>query len=127
MYHHFMFYMKYVSSTKNLEAAMILSEIPSPNKEPDTQMLPEAKQETWSQPEPVFVPTPKDRLVVAIVSLVVLVFCAVMMYDATSILHTGTIGWLATLAVILFAVVTINVVMFLSSSHLKRINERSRL
>jgi uncharacterized integral membrane protein len=82
-------------------------------------MLPEAKKETWYQPEPVFVPTSKDRLVIAIVFLVVLVFLAVMMFSATSVLHTGTIGWLAILAVILFAVVTINVVMFLSSSRLR--------
>ncbi len=105
---------------------MILSEIPSPHKKRDAQMLPEVNQETWYQPEPVLVPTPRDRLVIAIISLVVLVFLAVMMFGATSILHAGTIGWLAILAVILFAVVTINVVMFLSSSHLKRINERPK-
>jgi hypothetical protein len=93
---------------------MILSEIPSIYKQRDAQMLLEAKQENWSQP--VFVPIPKDRLVVAIISLVVLLFCAVFMFAATAILHAGIIGWLATLAVILFAVITINVVMALSSS-----------
>ena len=104
---------------------MMLSEIPSTDAKRDTQMPSEAKQETWSQP--VFLPTPKDRLVVAIVSLVVLVFCAVMMFGASSVLHAGIIGWLATLVVILFAVITINVAMALSSSQPKRLNERSRL
>jgi hypothetical protein len=104
---------------------MMLSEIPIPHMKRDTQMSPEAKQDTSSQP--VFVPTPKDRLIVAIVSLVVLVFCAVLMFGATTVLHAGIIGWLATLTIILIAVVTINVVMALSNSHLKRLNERSRL
>lgn len=105
---------------------MILSEIPSPNTERDTQMLPKAKQETWYQPEPVFVPTPKDRLVVAIVSLVVFIFLAGLTLIATSVLHVGTIGWFAILAVICFAVVTINAAMFLSGSHLKQFNEQHR-
>jgi hypothetical protein len=112
-------------SARNSEVAMILSEIPSLNKKRNTQMLPEAKPETW--PQPVFLPTPKDRLVVAIVSLVVLVFCAVMMFGASSVLRARIIGWLPTLGVILFAVITINVVMALSCSQLKRLNERSRL
>lgn len=104
---------------------MMLSEIPSPNMKRDAQMQPEAKQENWSQP--VFVPTPKDRLIVAIVSLVILVICAVMMLGATSVLHAGIIGWLATLAVILFAVIAINIAMALSRYQVKRFNERSRL
>ncbi len=103
---------------------MIQSEMPSLHAEHDTQTLPEAKQETSCQPEPVLAPTPRDRLVVVSVSLVVLVFLAVMMFGASSILHAGTIGWLAILAMILFAVVTINVVMALSSSHLKKLNEQ---
>ena len=97
---------------------MMLSEIPFLKIERDTQMSPEAKQDTSSQP--VFVPTPKDRLIVAIVSLVILVLCAVFMFGAATVLHAGIIGWLATLTVILFAVITINIVMALSCSHLKR-------
>ena len=100
---------------------MMLSEIPSIYKKRDAQMLTEAKQENWSQP--VYVPTPKDRLIVAIVSLVILVFCAVYMFGAITLLHAGIIGWLATLAVILFAVITINVVMALCCSQPKRFNE----
>jgi len=104
---------------------MMLSAIPSTNKKRDAQMLPEATQETWSQP--VYIPTPKDRLIVAIVSLIILVLCAVFMFGAITVLHAGIIGWLATLAVILFAVITINVVMAISCSQLKLFNERPRL
>ena len=103
---------------------MIQSEIPSLQTERDTQTLAEAKRETSSQAEPVLAPTPRDRLVVASVSLVVLFVLAVMLFGASRILHAGTIGWLAILAMILFAVVTINVVMALSGSHPKRLPEQ---
>jgi hypothetical protein len=117
MNHHAKLHMKCASSTRNSEAAMMLSQIPSPHKKHDTQMLPEAKQETWSQP--VFVPSPKDRMIVAIISLVVLVFCAVLMFGATTVLHAGIMGWLATLTLILIAVVTINVLLALCHSQQK--------
>ena len=87
----------------------MLSEIPSPYKQHDIEMVPEAKHEKW--PQPVYVPNPKDRLIVAIVSLAILLLCSVFMLGAITVLHAGIIGWLATLAVILFAVITINVVM----------------
>jgi hypothetical protein len=93
---------------------MMLSEIPSIYKKRDVQIVPEAKHENRSQP--IYVPTPKDRLTVAIVSLVILVLCEVFMFGATTVLHARIIEWLATLAVILFAVITINVVMALGSS-----------
>ncbi len=64
---------------------MIQSEIPSPHTERGTQTLPEAKRETSYQSEPVVAPTPRDRLVVAIVSLVVLVVLAVMMFGASAL------------------------------------------
>ncbi len=104
---------------------MMLSEIPAPQKERDTQMLSAVHNEPGNKPESVGIPTPKDRLILAGVSLTMFLFLAVFMFGATSILHAGIIGWLATLAVILFAVITINIVMALSSSHLKRLNERS--
>ena len=106
---------------------MILSEIPSPNTERDTQLPPDVKQETLYQPEPVFVPTPKDHLVVAIVSLVMLIFLAGLTFGSTRVLHTGLIGWLAILTVIFSALITINGVIFLSNSHLKRIDEQPKL
>jgi hypothetical protein len=63
-------------------------------------------------------------MVVASVSLVALFSLAAMMYGTASILHSGTIGWLAVLAVILIPVVTINAVMAPGSSHLKRLHEQ---
>ena len=102
----------------------MLSETLSKDKKRDAQMLPEAKQENWSQP--VYVPTAKDRLIVAIVSVVILALCTVFMFGAITVLHAGIIGWLATLAVILFAVITINIVMTLCCSQPKRFNERPR-
>ncbi len=104
---------------------MMLSELPSIYIKRDTQMMPEAKQENWSQP--VYVPTSRDRLIVAIVSLVILILCAVFMFGAITELHAGIIGWLATLVVIFFAVLTINVVMAICGSQLKHFNERPRL
>jgi uncharacterized membrane protein YhaH (DUF805 family) len=53
-----------------------------------------------------------------------LIFLAGMTFGAASILHTGYIGWFAILAVICFAMITINVVMFLNSSQENRFNER---
>jgi hypothetical protein len=117
--------MQCVSSARNREAVMMLSEIPAPQKERDTQMLSVGHNETGNKPESMGKPTPKDHLILAGVSLIMLLFLAVFMFGATSILHAGIIGWLATLAVILFAVITINVAMALSSSHLKRLHERS--
>ena len=100
----------------------MLSEIHSKYKNCDTQMQDEAKNEIWTQP--VYAPTPKDRLIVAIVSLVILICCAVFMFGAITVFHAGIIGWLATFVVILFSVITINVVMALNSSHLKSCNEQ---
>ena len=105
----------------------MLSEIPSPEKERATQRLSSVHTEPGGKAESIVIPTRKDRLIVAVVSLVKLLFIACMAFGATSILHTGYIGWFAILAVILIAVITINLVMTLSSSHLKQLNERSRL
>jgi hypothetical protein len=116
--------MKCVSSARNTEAIMMLSEIPSLHKERDTQMLSTAYSEPGNKPESRVIPTPKDRLIVAVVSLVMLLFLAGLSFGATSILHTGYNGWFAILAVICFAVVTINVVMFLNNSQENRFNER---
>jgi hypothetical protein len=119
--------MQCVSSARHTEAVMILSEIPSPQQERDTQMLSAGHNEPVNKPESMGRPTPKDRLILAGVSLLMLLFLAVFMFGATSILHAGIIGWLATLAVILFAVITINIAMALSNSHLKRLHERSNV
>jgi hypothetical protein len=116
--------MKCVSSTRNTEAVMMLSEIPSPQKERDTQMLSSEHSEPMNKPESRVIPIPKDRLIVAVVSLILLIFLASMTFGATSILHTGYNGWFAILAVICFAVVTINVIMFLNNSQESRFNER---
>ena len=51
---------------------MMLSEIPSPHKERDTQMLSSVHSEPGNKPESIVIPTPKDRLIGAIVSLVML-------------------------------------------------------
>jgi hypothetical protein len=64
--------MKCVSSARNTEAVMMLSEIPSPQKERDTQMLSSVHNEPGNKPESQLVSTPKDRLIIAIVSLVML-------------------------------------------------------
>ena len=101
---------------------MMLGEMPSTYKKRDVHMLHEAKQETC--PQPVYAPTPKDRLIVAIVSLVILLLCAVITFGAITVLHAGIIGWLAILTVIIFAVITINVVMAMCCSQQKHINER---
>jgi hypothetical protein len=119
--------MQCVSSERHMEAVMMLSDIPSPQKERDTQIRSAVHNEPGNKPELMGIPTPKDRLILTGVSLIMLLFLAVFMFGAASILHAGIIGWLATLAVILFAVITINVVMALSNSHLKRLNERSRV
>jgi hypothetical protein len=119
--------MKCVSSARNTEAVMMLSEIPSPQKERDIQMLSAVHSEPGNKPESRVIPTPKDRLIVAILSLVMLIFLAGMTFGAASILHTGYNGWFAILAVICFAVVIINIVMFLSSSHENSFNERPEI
>ena len=103
---------------------MMLSEIPSPHKERDTQMLSLVHSEPGNKPESIVIPTPKDRLIVAVVSLIMLIFLAGMTFGATSILHTGYNGWFAILAVICFAVITINVLMFLNNSKENHFNER---
>ena len=99
---------------------MMLSELPSIYIKRDAQMLPEAEQENWSQP--VMYRLLEDRLIVAIVSLVILILCAVFMFGAITELHAGIIRWLATLVVIFFAV-TINVVMAIYGPT-KALNER---
>jgi len=103
---------------------MMLTEKPSPQKERDTQMLSAGHNEPGNKPESLVRPTPKDRLMLAGVSLIMLLFLAGMTFGATSILHTGYIGWFAILAVICFAVITINVVLFLSGSHVNRLHEQ---
>ena len=103
---------------------MMLSEIPSPQKERDTQMLTAVNDESGNKRESIVIPTPKDRLFLAVVSLVMLLFLAGMTFGATSILHTGYIGWFAILAVICFATVTINIVLILSGSHMNRLHEQ---
>ena len=104
---------------------MMLSEILSPQKERDTQMLSAVHNEPGNKPESRVIPTPKDRLIIAIVSLVIFLFLAGMTFGAASILHTGYIGWIAVLAVICFAIVTINIVLILSGSHVNRLHEQS--
>ncbi len=94
---------------------MVLSETPSPQTKRDTPIRPEPDQENVSQSGAV--PTRTDRLVVAVVSLVVLLCCAILMFGTSSLLHAGITGWLATLVVIIFAVITINVALALSGSH----------
>lgn len=103
---------------------MMLSEIPSPQKERDTQMLSAVHSEPGNKPESMVIATPKDRLIVAGVSLVMLIFLAGMTFGAASILHTGYNGWFAILAVICFAIVTINIVLILSGSHMNRLHEQ---
>jgi hypothetical protein len=116
--------MKGVSSASNTEAVMMLSIIPSPQKEHDTQMLTAVQSEPENKLESMGIPTPKDRLIIAIVSLVMLLFLAWMTFGAASILHTGYIGWFAILTVICFAIVTINIVLILSGSHMNRLHEQ---
>ena len=89
------------------------SEMPSPNRERDAQMRSSVHSE----------PTLKDRLVGALVSLVMLIFLTGLTFGATNVLHMGSIGWIAVLAVICFAIVTINIVLFLSGSHMNRLHE----
>ena len=105
---------------------MMLSEIPSPIKERDTQMDSSVHSEPGNKPESRVILTPKDRLIGAVVSLIMFLFLAGMTFGATSILHTGYNGWFAILAVICFAVVTINVVMFLNNSQENHFNELPR-
>jgi hypothetical protein len=69
--------------------------------------------------------TPKDRLAVALVSLVMLIFLAGLTSGAANVLHTGTIGWIAVLVVICFAIVTINIVLILSGSHVNHLHEQA--
>ena len=104
---------------------MMLSEIPSPHKERDTQMLSSVHSEPGNKPDSIVIPTPKDRLIGAVVSLVMLLFLAGMTFGATNVLHMGTIGWIAVLAEICFAIVTINIVLILSGSHVNRLHEQS--
>ena len=104
----------------------MLSELPSPHKERDTQMHSSVISEPGNKPESQLVSTPKDRLIIAIVSLVMLLFLAGMTFGAVSILHAGYIGWFALLAVICFAVITINILMFLNNSQENHFNERPR-
>jgi len=116
--------MKGVSSARNTEVVMMLSIIPSPQKEHDTQLHSSVHSEPGNKPESMGIPTPKDRLILAIVSLVMLLFLAGMTFGAASILHTGYIGWFAILTVICFAIVTINIVLILSGSHMNRLHEQ---
>ena len=104
---------------------MMLSEIPSPQKERDTQMLSAVHNEPGNKQESRVLPTPKDRLMVAGVTLVMFLFLASMAFGATIVLHMGTIGWNAVFAVICFAIVTINMVLILSYSHVNRLHEQS--
>ncbi len=97
---------------------MVLSEIPSQQTKQDTPIRPEPDQQNVSPSGPVATRT--DRLVVAVVSLVVLICCAILMFGTSSLLHAGIRGWLATLAVIIFAVITTNVALALSGYHPKR-------
>jgi hypothetical protein len=71
---------------------MILSEIPAPQKERDTQMYSAVHNEPENKPALRVIPTPKDRFMIAVVSLIMLLF---------------------------LAAITINVIMALSSSKLK--------
>jgi hypothetical protein len=119
--------MKGVSSARNTEAVMVLSEIPSPQKEPDALMRSALHSKPENKPESIVIPTPKDRLILAVVSLIMLLFLAGMTFGAVGILHAAYNGWIAILAVICFAVVTINAPMFLSSSQENRFNERSEI
>ena len=81
-------------------------------------------REPGNKPESIVITTPKDRLIIATVSLVMLLFLAGMTFGAVSILHTGYNGWFAILAVICFAVITINVLMFINNSKENHFNER---
>ena len=105
---------------------MMLSIIPSPQKEHATQMHSSVLRESGNKPESLVIPTPKDRLIIALESLIMLLFLAGMTFGATSILHAGYIGWFAILAVICFAVITINVLMFLNNSQENHTNEQPR-
>ena|ERR1700693_5326973 len=116
--------MECVSSARPMEAVMMLSDISSPQKERDTQMLSAGHNEPGNKPESMGKPTPNDHLILAGVSLMMLLFLAGMTFGATNILHTGYIGWFAILAVICFAIVTINIILFLSGSHLNRLHEQ---
>jgi sterol desaturase/sphingolipid hydroxylase (fatty acid hydroxylase superfamily) len=103
---------------------MMPSEMPFPNREPDAQMRSSVYSEPRDKPEPIAVRILKDRLVGALVSLVMLVFLAGLTFGAANVLHMESIGCVAVLAVICFAIVTINIVLFLSGSHLNRLHEQ---
>ena len=51
-----------------------------------------------------------------------LIFLAGLTFGATRALHAGLIGWVAILAVLCFAVTTINVTVFLGNPHLQCCN-----
>jgi hypothetical protein len=53
-----------------------------------------------------------------------LIFLAGLTFGATSVLHAGSIGLYAILAMICFAVITINVAMFLSGSPVNPLHEQ---
>jgi hypothetical protein len=82
------------------------------------------QSEPGDKPKSIAVLTPKDRLFVALVSLVMLIFLAYLTFGAIRVLHVGLIGWFARLAVISFAIITINVVVFLCNHHLQRFDKR---
>jgi uncharacterized integral membrane protein len=104
---------------------MMPSEMPSPNRERNAQMRSSVHSEPRDKPEPIVELTLKDRLVGALVSLVMLIFLTGLTSGAANVLHLGTIGWSAVLAVISFAIVTINIVLFLGGSRMNRLHEQS--
>jgi hypothetical protein len=103
---------------------MMPSEMTFSNREPDAQMRSSVHSEQRDKLEPIVELTLKDRLVGALVSLVMLIFLAGLTSGASSVLHMGTIGCIAVLAVICFAIVTINIVLFFSGSHVNRLHEQ---
>jgi hypothetical protein len=112
------------SPSRSAEDVTMPSEMPSPNREHDAQMLSSVDSEPGDKPESIAVLTLKDHLIVALVSLVIFIFLAGLTFGATRVLHAGLIGWFAILAVIGLAVITINVVVLLCNPHLQRFATR---
>jgi len=102
---------------------MLSTEIPSTKTKHGMQKLPETLH--LSRTQSAFVPTLRDCLAVAMISLVILVFSSVLMLGASNILHARTIGWIATLVVIIFGIIIINLIMLLSYTHSKRFHGRA--
>ncbi len=97
---------------------MLTTEIPPLDTKRDMQKLPETLDLPRAQS--IFVPTLKDCLIVALISIVVLICSSILMYGASNTLGAGIIGWITTFVMVVIAVITINLIMLLSYSHSKK-------